>query len=50
MTTHIIAVIYFLLRFFSARVSCLIASFVGESVIGHGIMEGNIACYNVVVC
>ncbi len=45
MTSRIIAVFFFLKKdFFFAWISHLIASFVGESVIGHGIMVGNIAC------
>jgi hypothetical protein len=36
--------IFFCVKVFFTRFSRLIASFVGTSVIGHGIMAGNIAC------
>ncbi len=45
MTSRIMSVNFFpYQRFFSALFSRLTASFVGASVIGHGIKVGNIAC------
>jgi hypothetical protein len=43
MTTQIIEVYFFFIKIFFAQFSHLTASLVGASVIGHGIMEGNIA-------
>ncbi len=43
MTSQIMTVIFSPIKVFSAQFSCLIASFVGASVIGHGVMTGNIA-------
>ncbi len=42
MTSPIVMVNFF--GYFSTQFSCLIASFVGASVIDHGIMAGNITC------
>ncbi len=44
MTPQSLWQLFSFLRFFFTRFSRLIASFVGASVIGHGIMEGNMAC------
>jgi hypothetical protein len=44
MTSLIVTVNFFHIKGFFAQFSRLIASFVGASVIGHGIMVGNIAC------
>jgi hypothetical protein len=38
-----VMVIFFCIKVFFAQFSHLIALFVGASVIGHGIMAGNIA-------
>ncbi len=44
MTSQIMTMMFFLIKAFSTWFSSPIASFVGASVIGHGIMAGNIAC------
>ncbi len=48
MTSQIVTINFFCIKDFLAQFSQLIASFVGASVTGHGIIAGNIApkCHN----